>query len=527
MGNPLSLNSNHQQAIRFSFVALTVLMFTVIVVGSFTLGQSPYFTGSYLLKNLEYVRYKVSFVDQMTGSAVAHLFQITPADRQEKAQSVPVLLYHGVVDEPDGSNVTKAAFQDQMFALKKAGYTSITIEELYNFLHGHAPLPDKSILITFDDGRKDSYYNGDPVLKAVGYNAVMFAISKFSARQGDSYYLSLNELKQMVTTGRWNIQSHGDQAHLFQLLDAKGSTGHFLSNKLWIIPERRWETDDEFKIRVHKDLLVSKEEFERKLGLPIISFAFPFGDFGQQTVNFPKAREHLLEATKSVYPLAFYQLWPSNGFTHNYPGQDTFMIKRFDVRHYLSGQDLLDILERGRIKLLPYQDTFTEDKGWFRTWGNFVINDGMLDITAKGEAKGSSVFLDGSGQWTDYAFSAQIASMKGNSALLVARYRDDANSLACYFSSRYFRIEQVVNGTETVLAEVKRDTDFSLLHFKLGIKVQGNDVTCLLNDAPIVQTRATKADPSLAKGGIGFKTWDWERETSSLKIKEVTVQPLP
>ena len=78
---------------------------------------------------------------------------------------MPVLLYHGIVKQADGTNVTWQNFIDQMEALKRAGYQTINTEQLLGFLKGEDIHIEKPIMITFDDARKDSYYYSDFVLK--------------------------------------------------------------------------------------------------------------------------------------------------------------------------------------------------------------------------------------------------------------------------------------------------------------------------------------------------------------------------
>src|SRR3990167_8963661 len=93
------------------------------------------------------------------------------------AKSIPVLLYHGIIENADGSNILLEDFKNQMFALKKAGWQTVNIEDFYAFMRGEKQVPDKSFLLTFDDGRKDSYYPVDPILKALNYRATIFVIT--------------------------------------------------------------------------------------------------------------------------------------------------------------------------------------------------------------------------------------------------------------------------------------------------------------------------------------------------------------
>src|SRR5207244_610571 len=101
--------------------------------------------------------------------------------KKNKGPVVPVLLYHGLTpfsrDPLLAYNVhmTVAAFEDQMRAIKHAGYSPITCEQLAAWYQGRGRLPNKPLLITFDDARLDSFRYGDPILAKYGLKATMFA----------------------------------------------------------------------------------------------------------------------------------------------------------------------------------------------------------------------------------------------------------------------------------------------------------------------------------------------------------------
>ena len=66
---------------------------------------------------------------------------------QNLAETIPVLLYHGIIDKPDGTNVLLENFKDQMFALKKTGWQTVSIEDFYAFMQGKKELSEKSFLL--------------------------------------------------------------------------------------------------------------------------------------------------------------------------------------------------------------------------------------------------------------------------------------------------------------------------------------------------------------------------------------------
>lgn len=92
------------------------------------------------------------------------------------AQSIPVLMYHHVSPSPGLVTVSPATFHAQMAWLAKHNYRSIGTDDLAAFLAGK-PLPEKSVMITFDDGYLDNYLYAHPVLQAFGLKAVLFVIT--------------------------------------------------------------------------------------------------------------------------------------------------------------------------------------------------------------------------------------------------------------------------------------------------------------------------------------------------------------
>ncbi len=92
------------------------------------------------------------------------------------AQSIPVLMYHHVSPNPGLVTVSPETFHAQMAWLARHNYRSIGTDDLAAFLAGK-PLPEKSVMITFDDGYLDNYLYAHPVLQAFGLKAVLFVIT--------------------------------------------------------------------------------------------------------------------------------------------------------------------------------------------------------------------------------------------------------------------------------------------------------------------------------------------------------------
>ena len=96
------------------------------------------------------------------------------------SKQIPVLVYHNIVPtdvEKDSYDTLKIdEFEAQIKYLKDNGYTSISPEDFFSWKNGHSALPDKSVLITFDDGYYSFKYLVQPILEKYDFNALCFLI---------------------------------------------------------------------------------------------------------------------------------------------------------------------------------------------------------------------------------------------------------------------------------------------------------------------------------------------------------------
>lgn len=461
-----------------------------------------------------------------TYSILGHNGPVENMAAKDRAKSIPVLVYHGVIDNPDEVNILPGDLKEQLFALKRAGWQTVTLKDFHAFIKGEKTLPEKSFLLTFDDGRKDSYYPVDPMLQALRYNAVIFVISHYITERRQNYYLSKEELQDMLVTGRWEVEAHTKDGHVDYVIAEDGTKGHFYSNKLWMSDENRLETAEEFTNRVRRDFVSVKNEIEQALEVSVIGFAFPFGDYGQDSKNFPETETIIPDMVESIYPMSFYQVWEGSGYTFNYPHNDSPLFARIEVMHDWSADKLLKVLGSGMEKTLPYKNSFASNdlRGWIKTWGDIVSGEEALVLDALEYTTGSAAFLDGTYSWRNYEFRADITLKKGLVFLLAARYRDENNYASCTFSDTLVRAEQVLNDEREVLSELSGDFGFTGRNHEVSVNVDGDTISCYVDGKMIIE--ADTLDESLNYGGIGFKTWDPQMDNSELIVREIVVEEI-
>lgn len=438
-----------------------------------------------------------------------------------KAYSIPVLLYHGITKTPDRFNLTEETFFDHLSTLEEAGYRTISLGDFTAFIDGEIDLPPKSYLLTFDDGRFDSFNGANPVLKSLKLNAIMFATANNSISNSKSgFYLNSDEIRKMIKSGLWEIGSHAFQKSGGQIrIDQDDVYANFLSNKMWLIEKDRLESDEEYFNRIRIEIEESKKTLEDRFGITVKAFSYPYGDYGYQTRNNPKASSTISELVSTNYDLAFEQVWPNdNQFSFNYRFDDRKHIRRIEADPSWSGDELIEYMKKGEAKVLPYEAISTRYAGWKRGWGKMSLNENSISLESDINTNGAMAFLDGSKSWDNYELKSSVYIESGSHIILIARFMDDKNYTACTFGHDRVKIENFVNGNVSIRNESFNKDNFVNGTSSVSVYVKDNFASCSINNK--VVTFAT-IDNGL--GGVGFKIWDEIVNNSAAIFNNVVV----
>lgn len=136
----------------------------------------------------------------VTAGAAAFLWQ-------GAAESVPVLNYHQINDTAENALTVKVEqFDHQMQYLADNGYHAITPAEMIDCWERGEQLPDKPVIITFDDGYIDNYDNAFPILKKYNLKATIFLISDYVGQYPN--YVTWDKAREMQDSGLIDLESH-------------------------------------------------------------------------------------------------------------------------------------------------------------------------------------------------------------------------------------------------------------------------------------------------------------------------------
>ena len=187
---------------------------------------------------------------------------------------LPVIMYHAVIDDSGrlGQYVISPAELESDFSwLQSHGYTAVLSEDLLRYVEDGTPLPEKPVLITFDDGYYNNYRYAFPAAKQYGMKFVLSPIGRcadlYTEEPSESQYYAhctWEMMREMQDSGIVEIGNHTYDLH--------SSDGSRLGT-------RRLSTEsmETYREMLSEDVNLFQKKAEENLGRAPVLFAYPFG----------------------------------------------------------------------------------------------------------------------------------------------------------------------------------------------------------------------------------------------------------
>ncbi len=203
---------------------------------------------------------------------------VTVGTTPTKGVRLPIVMYHGLL--PDTARqgdfvIDPALFESDLAYLKKAGYETVTVADLLAYVHEGASLPEKAIMLTFDDGYYNNYLYAFPLLKQYGMQMVLSPIGAATTFYNDNpkeqnheaySHVTWAQLREMAESGLVEIQSHSYDLHQNKAGGRKGA------GKL------KNETTAAYQAVLRQDLTAANELLAGEVGVQPTAFVYPFGE---------------------------------------------------------------------------------------------------------------------------------------------------------------------------------------------------------------------------------------------------------
>jgi peptidoglycan/xylan/chitin deacetylase (PgdA/CDA1 family) len=198
-------------------------------------------------------------------------------------KELPILLYHDLSESTDGAAVTPESFGRDMLALKENGYTAVSFADVRDYAERGTELPEKPVVISFDDGYRSNYLFAYEILKEFGMKGVvnMIGVSVGKSTYKDTSqpiipHFSYAEAREMYASGVMDFQSHSYAMHdSLPLEDPQTFRNGVLPKK--------GEGEREYIEVFRADVLQSKTEAEKNIGADVFVYAYPMGFYSELT----------------------------------------------------------------------------------------------------------------------------------------------------------------------------------------------------------------------------------------------------
>ncbi len=165
-----------------------------------------------------------------------------------------IIYYHDIVEKGKGysyQKVEKAHFESQMKYLKEHGYQSILFEDM------EKPLPEKAVLVTFDDGFRSVYANAAPIMKRYNIKGNIFLPTKYIEEQ-NPHFMTWEMLKKICATGNFSVAAHTHEHVDIRTLDAEA---------------------------MNRQIQQSTDLLEKRLNVCVNSFCMPYGKYDYKSIK--------------------------------------------------------------------------------------------------------------------------------------------------------------------------------------------------------------------------------------------------
>ena len=192
--------------------------------------------------------------------------------KENESATVVILMYHSLLKDPARHGkyvVSPDLFESDLKYLKEHGYSFVGIQELIDFVYSGAPLPKKSIVITFDDGYYNNYLYAYPLLEKYDAKMVISVIGKYTdlydGEKRNAYYshVTWDMINEMLASGRVEIGNHTYSMH---------TNGERRGSK-----KIKGETDEHYSKILTEDIgKLQAEMFEHTGTYPSV-YTYPFG----------------------------------------------------------------------------------------------------------------------------------------------------------------------------------------------------------------------------------------------------------
>ena len=209
------------------------------------------------------------------------------ASSAQAGETFIALTYHDIPEaEMVSDDISQSQFVKQLEFFKTHGFTFVSPQDLLAAAQGHATLPNKALLLTFDDAYESFYTFVYPVLRLYNIPAVLSVVTSWIDNPQASIYrtkklMSWEQLREVGASRLVTIASHTHAQHKYIQANPAGNVEPASETFRYFPEAQRYETEAEFRTRVRTDLAKSIEMLQSKVGGNPYILTWPYGAYNE------------------------------------------------------------------------------------------------------------------------------------------------------------------------------------------------------------------------------------------------------
>ncbi|HEY7771965.1 MAG TPA: polysaccharide deacetylase family protein [Marinagarivorans sp.] len=236
-------------------------------------------------------------------AACLALWQLSP-----QVHALVILQYHHIAtDTPAATSTAPKTFRQHLQLIKEQGFDVVSLEEVSQLIRNQQPLPDKSVLISFDDSYSSIYTTALPALKDYNYPFVVFANTE-PVEDQQKNFMTWQQLKALT--------QHG------------GSIANHTSSHTHMVRMQKGESHKQWRQRMMREIQQAQSLIQQHTGQDHRVLAYPYGEFNPALIQIMEELDYLGMGQHSG-PVAEGERYAIPRFPMGgaYGGEDDFILK--------------------------------------------------------------------------------------------------------------------------------------------------------------------------------------------------------
>lgn len=230
-----------------------------------------------------------------SGGLALGVIAAVQADAEAKVEDridLPIIMYHGLLKEEKRQGqfiISPNLFEQDLRYLQENGYTTVVIADLIAYVQEGKPLPEKPVMLTFDDGYYNNYLYAFPLLKQYNCKMVLSPIGRYTdeyTQNKDTHanyaHCSWDAVREMMASGLVEFQNHSYNLHSID----SGRKG---------AKKKAVESLVDYRTLLVEDVMKMQTRMREETGYTPTAFVYPFGAVSSESL--PILKELGFQAT--------------------------------------------------------------------------------------------------------------------------------------------------------------------------------------------------------------------------------------